>query len=141
MFTLYLTFFGVKCDNDPLNSPPHYSSSCRMDLGIGDVNISCLSERNFFRGYLGTKIVTRLVFKQFNITSSRRSILKLTKKKFIRMLIKVVAILAISNVCWGFKRDERYNNYENETIVDIFVRTMDLSDYKVPAVDHSGLIQ
>lgn len=57
------------------------------------------------------------------------------------MLTKALAILAtLANICSGFERDENYYNNENETIVDIFARTMDLSDYKVPAVDHLGAL-
>lgn len=55
------------------------------------------------------------------------------------MLVKSLAILAtLANIGAGFERDENYYNNENETIVEIFARTMDLSDYKVPAVDHLG---
>lgn len=57
------------------------------------------------------------------------------------MLIKVVAIVACLNICLGFKRDENYNSNENATLVDIFVRTMDLSDYKVPTVDSTGSVK
>lgn len=57
------------------------------------------------------------------------------------MLTKALAILAaLANIGSGFERDENYYNNENETIVDIFARTMDLSDYKVPAVDHLGVL-
>lgn len=56
------------------------------------------------------------------------------------MLMKALVTVAIVNICAGFERDENYYTSENETIVDFFVRTMDLSDYKVPAVDHLGFI-
>lgn len=57
------------------------------------------------------------------------------------MLMKALAILAaLATIGHGFERDENYYNNENETIADIFARTMDLSDYKVPAVDHLGAL-
>lgn len=54
------------------------------------------------------------------------------------MFTKALVIIAFVNICTGFERDENYHTSENETIVDFYVRTMDLSDYKVPAVDHLG---
>lgn len=55
------------------------------------------------------------------------------------MLIEIIAIVAIVARCSGYERDENYYINENDTIVNIFVKTMDLSDYKVPAVDSIGL--
>jgi hypothetical protein len=55
------------------------------------------------------------------------------------MLIKTLATLAIAaGICCGFERDENYYRNENETIVDVFLRTMKITDYKVPAVDNLG---
>lgn len=54
------------------------------------------------------------------------------------MLLRVVAYLAIANICCGFERDEKFINNENETIVSIFTRSMRISDYKVPDVDNLG---
>jgi hypothetical protein len=54
------------------------------------------------------------------------------------MLIKVIATLAVANICCGFERDEKYNSNDSETTLDIFLRTMKISDYKVPEVDNLG---
>jgi len=54
------------------------------------------------------------------------------------MIINAGAILAFVNVCLGFARDQKYHNNENDTLLDLFVKTMDISDYKVPAVDSLG---
>lgn len=56
------------------------------------------------------------------------------------MLKKAVVIIAFLNICAAFKHDENYISSENESLVDLYMRTMDLSDFKIPAVDNLGLI-
>lgn len=53
-------------------------------------------------------------------------------------LIKAIVTLALVSVTVGFERDENYFHNENETIVELFFKTMDISDYKVPQVDSLG---
>lgn len=54
------------------------------------------------------------------------------------MLIKSAVFLAILSACLGFERDENYYINENDTIVNLFLKTMDLSDYKIPPADNLG---
>lgn len=56
------------------------------------------------------------------------------------VIMKAVAMFAFISICSGFERDDKYHNNENETLVDTFVRTMELSDFKVPPVDHAGQV-
>lgn len=53
-------------------------------------------------------------------------------------MIKLFVIVLILNFCFALERNENYNTNENETIVDTFLRTMRISDYKVPDVDNLG---
>ena len=54
------------------------------------------------------------------------------------VIIKALTFLAFVNICVGFERDENYLYSGNETIVETFLKTMELSDYKMPSVDHLG---
>lgn len=56
------------------------------------------------------------------------------------MLIKSVAIISLFNASAAFERDEHFYNNENESFISLFVRKMELSDYKVPEVDSSGFV-
>lgn len=53
-------------------------------------------------------------------------------------MLKILAVVAIATVCRGFERDEKFVNNENETIASVFMRTMKISDFKVPNVDNLG---
>lgn len=55
------------------------------------------------------------------------------------MLVRVVVIIALVSSCLGFERDENYYSDGNETIVNLLLKTMELSDYKMPPVDNLGL--
>lgn len=54
------------------------------------------------------------------------------------MLIKCFAIVALVKICAGFGRDENYYHNENDTLVELFWKTMDLTDYNAPSVDKLG---
>lgn len=42
------------------------------------------------------------------------------------------------NICCGFEQNKTHSNNKNETVMDIFLRTMEITDYKVPDVDNLG---
>jgi hypothetical protein len=57
------------------------------------------------------------------------------------MIIKTLTTLALVVSCLGFEREESFRNYENDTIVDLFLRSMKLSDYLRPSVDRLGVFK
>lgn len=59
-------------------------------------------------------------------------------QKINGMLLKLSVFLAIFSACKGFEGDENYYINENDTIVNLFLKTMELSDYKIPPADNLG---
>jgi hypothetical protein len=56
----------------------------------------------------------------------------------MKIIVSSIAIFAIAKCCWGYDRDENYQNNENDTILDILLRKMELSDYIKPEIDQLG---
>jgi hypothetical protein len=54
------------------------------------------------------------------------------------MILITLTTLTLAISCLGFKQEANFLNYENKTIVNLFLRTMILS---VPSVDRSGLFR
>lgn len=55
------------------------------------------------------------------------------------MLMKVVVTLVVLvTCCCAYEKDENYLDNEDESIVELLMRDMKLSDYKVPEIDSEG---